>query len=80
MNGIHGFIPIIYDIDDVLTFNMQIFNRWGELMYETNDEQKSWDGQFNAAFVPQGIYVYLITITDIYDKEYHFKGDLSLIR
>ena len=79
-NSNEGFIPAIYDIDDVLTFNMQIFNRWGELMYETNDEQKSWDGQFNSSFVPQGVYVYLISITDIYDKEYHFKGDLLLIK
>ena len=75
-----GFIPSIYDIDDVVTFNMKIFNRWGDIIYETNEKDKYWDGKFNNTIVQQGVYAYTITITDIFEELYNFKGSLYLIR
>jgi len=75
-----GFIPSIYDIDDVVTFNMKIFNRWGDIIYETNEKDKYWDGKFNNTIVQQGVYTYTIIITDIFEELYNFKGSLYLIR
>ena len=75
-----GFIPSIYDIDDVVTFNMKIFNKWGDIIYETNKKEEYWDGTFNNTDVQQGVYVYLVTITDIYDNSHNFNGNVFLIR
>ena len=81
IDGINdGFIPSIYDIDDVVTFNMKIFNRWGDIIYETNEKDKYWDGKFNNTIVQQGVYAYTIIITDIFEELYNFKGSLYLIR
>jgi gliding motility-associated-like protein len=74
------FMPSIYDIDNVVNYNMTIFNRWGEIIFETNEIGIYWDGRFNNIDVQQGVYVYIITVTDIYDNSYNFNGYVCLIR
>lgn len=42
-------------------YHMYIFNRWGELLFETEDVDGSWDGTYNGVIVPDGVYVWKIT-------------------
>jgi gliding motility-associated-like protein len=51
------FLPIGQGIAD---FNMLIFDRWGEKIYETDDFTIGWNGLFKTEMVQQGIYVYVI--------------------
>ncbi len=61
-------------------FNMLIYNRWGNLLFETNDVNKAWDGRFNDELVPEGIYVYSIQAMG-YDKVFHRKlGSVTVLR
>jgi gliding motility-associated-like protein len=53
----------------------QIFNRWGNLVFET----KSYDGSWNAADLPDGVYFYVIGVKRSSGVEYH-SGDLTIIR
>lgn len=46
-----------FDSDD---FNLTIFNRWGELIFESNDPQQGWDGTYNGMTVQDGIYIWKI--------------------
>jgi len=41
-------------------FEMYIFNRWGEQLFESRDPEVGWDGTHNEEFVPTGGYSYLI--------------------
>lgn len=41
-------------------YHLKIFNRWGQLVYETDDINKYWDGKFKGKNVPDGIYYYLL--------------------
>ncbi len=45
----------------LLDYKMIIYNRWGQLIYQSNDYITGWDGTFNDAAAPNGIYPYLIT-------------------
>ena len=45
---------------NIKTLTMQIFSRWGELLYETNDKTKGWNGKYKEQFVEIGVYVYRI--------------------
>ena len=46
------------------TFNMKIFNRWGELMYESNDFLFQWDGKNKSGNkLPEGVYYYILNAT-----------------
>jgi gliding motility-associated-like protein len=58
-----------------------IFNRWGELLFQSNDLYFAWDGTFKGVLQPPGVYVYVLNVTfaDGYsvDKQ---KGSITLIR
>ncbi len=47
-------------------FKMKIYNKWGELVFESNDIEESWDGTYGGSVVPPGAYLYVAT--------YNFKG------
>jgi len=62
------------------TYQMLIFNRWGEKMYETADLTKGWDGNFLGNPAQQGVYVYRMIVTSQDDKAYEFNGTFTLLR
>jgi gliding motility-associated-like protein len=39
-------------------YTMQVFNRWGQLVFESNNYKNQWDGTYDGAQVPTGTYVY----------------------
>ena len=69
-------------IENVKSF--QIFDRWGALVFEENDQAinliKGWDGTFNGREVIQGVYVYRIVTERIDGQEKVLNGDVLLIR
>jgi gliding motility-associated-like protein len=64
------------------TFSMQIFNRWGELIYETNDLEKGWDGtaKGGSEVSMTGVYVYNIKLKDWEGVNHKFVGKVSLLK
>ncbi len=43
---------------DVQNFTLEIFNKWGETIWETNDIKAQWDGTYHKGIVPQGTYIW----------------------
>ena len=41
-----------------VNFNLEIYNRWGEVIWQTNDAKASWDGYYNGSIVQAGSYVW----------------------
>ena len=65
-------------IQSILTF--KIFNRWGELVFETNDLYAKWDGSFKGELLPSGVYVYYLeAICPISKYNFIKAGDITLI-
>ena len=63
----------------IKTYNIRIFNKWGEQLFESNDMQKYWDGTFNNNKVQQGVYYYQIDILGE-DGEFFTKtGNIQII-
>ncbi|MCG9880357.1 MAG: gliding motility-associated C-terminal domain-containing protein, partial [Bacteroidia bacterium] len=42
-------------------YEMQIFNRWGDLLYSTRDINQGWDGTYNGQASPSGVYIVTIS-------------------
>jgi gliding motility-associated-like protein len=57
-----------------------IYNRWGELIFESSDLNPSWDGTFKGYISPDGVYVYRIRWTDINNIKTINVGHIVLIR
>ena len=63
---------------------LQIYSRWGELLYETNDlvlndEQKGWDGYHQGQKMNPGVFVWLAQITFIDGEQLVYSGDVHLV-
>ncbi|MDB9883436.1 PKD domain-containing protein, partial [Bacteroidia bacterium] len=54
-------------------YNLKIYNRWGELLFESNKISEGWDGRFMGDIVQNGVYIYLVTFRDIGSKKRIFK-------
>ena len=63
-------------------WDMKIFNRWGELVFESRDTQVGWDGTYAGGGMSQvGIYIWVIRFKDDdNDQKYEFTGHLNLQR
>jgi gliding motility-associated-like protein len=63
-------------------FSMQVFNRWGQLMFETRDNiaGRGWDGKFNGKDQPTGAYVYSIKVLFKNGQMENYTGNVTLLR
>src|SRR3989338_3104521 len=75
------FQPVFTSGFDPYTFNMKIFNRWGETIFETKNHEIGWDGTYDGKLVPQGTYTWKVYFMDAEtDKKYEDFGHILLIR
>lgn len=63
-----------------LEIQLQIFNRWGEKVFESNDVQNTWDGTYKGNKAEAGSYAYYMTITCEGLQSYFAKGNITLMR
>lgn len=81
---INGFNTIFFPQGTFLDYDkssFQIFNRWGQLLYETNDIRKGWDGKLaNGEYVEEDIYAYRATIIGISGKQLNFDGTVTVLK
>ncbi len=61
-----------------LTF--RIYNEWGEVVFESNEESIGWDGTRNGVLQPIGVYVYTVKALTSLGKDYVTSGEITLIR
>lgn len=62
------------------TFEMKIFNRWGQLIFETKDFEKGWDGRIkNIMYSTNDVFIYQIDVIDLSSKRHRFNGHVSKI-
>ena len=72
------FIPVYVEIMRIQY--LRIFDRWGNLLWETADMGKGWDGTINGKQMPMDTYVYMVVGIDVNGKTVSRKGDVTLIR
>lgn len=62
-------------------FQMSIWNRWGEMLYETRNPDDAWDGRImnSGKMAPPGVYVYLVTFTGPRGQRYEYKGFATIV-
>lgn len=72
------FAPVRYG--RILGYRLHIYNRYGELVFETEDMEASWDGRIHNAPADMGVYFYYLKGKCLDESEFIKKGDISLIR
>jgi gliding motility-associated-like protein len=72
------FIPI--NANGINNTNLSIFSRWGELLFQTSDMTKGWDGKINSNESPTGTYYWILSYTTIKNENKSLNGFLTLTR
>lgn len=58
----------------------RVFNRYGQLVFQTTDPTQKWDGLFNGTLAEEGVYVWEADAFCLSGKEIHKKGNVTLFR
>ena len=79
-DGLNDVLKIEYGVG-VKTFNyIKIFNRWGNIIFESNNVNASWDGRFNGRDQDMDAYTYLIDYITFKNEHISKTGSVILIR
>ncbi len=75
------FGPVITSGIDIYNFTFYIYNRWGEVIWESHDPSVGWDGTYAGEVVKEGVYIWTMRIKDKkVDKYFDYEGHVNLIR
>lgn len=66
--------------NNVSEFNMLIFNRWGEIIFESTSIDQQWNGNYNGHQALDDVYVWKIKYADLNGIEYELVGHVTLLR
>lgn len=66
--------------EGVVKYALEIFNRWGELVFVSNDVRRGWDGWYKGHPAKQDVYVWKCQATFSDGRETVLKGDVTLLR
>ena len=66
---------------DIYDFELLIYNRWGEIIWESNDISVGWDGTYGGQMAPAGAYTWIIRTKGLLDDDkYTYNGHINLLR
>ena len=69
-------------LNGATNFKMNIWNRWGEMVFETNNPNDKWNGekQNSGSMSQEGVYIYTVTFTGPRGEANEFKGFATVVR
>ncbi|MCX6230975.1 MAG: gliding motility-associated C-terminal domain-containing protein [Bacteroidetes bacterium] len=77
-----GYNSVFKPIGEIVitkSYYFAIYNRWGQLLFETTDINQGWDGRFNGEYVQAGAYIYYLKIDNGYEDPFEKIGTVTLI-
>lgn len=65
---------------DVYKYSMTLYNRWGEVMFETHNVDVGWNGTYGGEIVPAGVYIWHIIADELSsDRKLEFHGHVTVL-
>jgi len=67
-------------LEGVIRFKMFVYNKWGQLLFKSENQRVGWDGYFNGKLAPAGVYIYKLEVRYSDNRDEIIAGDVTLIR
>ncbi len=78
--GINNTWKPVVNLIDFNSYECKVFNRLGQVIFQTNSADAAWDGSHKGQQVEMGVYIYQVTFFDGAGQEYDYWGSITLIR
>ena len=65
---------------NIKEFHMQIFTRWGELVFSSDKMENGWDGKYKGDIALTGVYTVIVSYRDALGGKHSYYGKVSLVR
>ncbi|MDQ6761879.1 MAG: gliding motility-associated C-terminal domain-containing protein, partial [Bacteroidota bacterium] len=78
-DGLNDIFKVKYPYP-VKEFHMNVYNQWGQRVFESTDITHGWDGKYKGIPASQGTYAWTISLTDSQGKSQHAKGVVTLLK
>ena len=78
-DGTNDVFRVLGNVGRLEDFRLRVFNRWGQVVFETIDKYKSWDGRQSGIEAALGVYVYMLEYS-LNDQPVLQKGNFTLLR
>lgn len=79
-DGVNDQFGLLYLRDDYVFFKLQVFNRWGELVFRSENAQEKWNGIYKGKAAPLGVYIFQLLIISENGAEELHNGNVTLVR
>jgi gliding motility-associated-like protein len=66
--------------DNITRYNLQIFNRWGQVVFSSGDIREAWDGKMKGEYCPEGDYIWVIFYENNKKTRTSNKGIITILR
>lgn len=78
-NGYSEWLPIV-NLLDFNTYQCRVYNRLGQIIFQTSSANDGWDGTHKGSSVELGVYIYQVTFNDGTGREHDYWGTITLIK
>ncbi len=74
------FRPLLTFTENIASYNLQVYDRWGSRIFETSNPNQGWDGKHGATDLPQGAYTFFIRLVQSNLEVIERSGVVMMIR
>ncbi len=78
-NGINNTLKPVFTFFGGTEYLLQIYNRWGQLIFETKDPAKGWDGRYKGDYVERGVYIYKLSYKNVFGGTVEQRGTVTVV-
>lgn len=79
INGFNTVFKPVISFANADNYRLQIYSRWGNMIFETNDLAEGWDGKYRGEYVPEGMYAWFLSISDGAGRIYEERGTVMMM-
>lgn len=78
-DGVNDILKVLGNVNRLQSFELMVFNRWGEIVFQTQDKYKGWNGMHKSGVAEIGTYVYMLNYS-LNGEPVMQKGNVALLR
>jgi gliding motility-associated-like protein len=79
INGVNTIFKPVISFANPENYRLQVYSRWGNMIFQTDDLTEGWNGEYRGERVPEGMYAWFLSISDGAGRIYEERGTVMMM-